>query len=152
MDLPLKQWIEKYEKKTGDKFCCPDGFKLLFLPSRGFAQIKTDIEGKMIIIYQLCGDAHFWHDIAEVIAVNSGLECIATICTRKIEPYIRFWGWKIDRIYELPDGLKRYFGYDKFGRPFVASPKNTDENGETSYYVCHYMLKGVIDYGEERKL
>ena len=67
--LSLGAWIEIYEKKTNDKVDFPEGYRLLYMAERGFAIIKPDIEGKMMIVYEVCGDARFWRDVCELIGL-----------------------------------------------------------------------------------
>ena len=62
----------------------------------------------MIIIHQLCGDAKFWKQVGEVLALEHGMKALGTWCIRYIEPYIKFFNAEIERVEELPDGLKRY--------------------------------------------
>ena len=41
MNNTLDEYIKKYEQKTKDKFKPKEGFKLFYLPSRGFCEIGT---------------------------------------------------------------------------------------------------------------
>ena len=56
----LEEYIAKYEKRTGEKFEPKIGFKLFYLPARGFCEYKIDTDKNMVMIYQLCGDGKFW--------------------------------------------------------------------------------------------
>ena len=44
------EWVEYYEQKTGDKYKCPNGYRVYYLPDRGFAQIARS--GEMLLIYR----------------------------------------------------------------------------------------------------
>lgn len=135
----LKEWIEIYETKTGDSFDLLPGYRLLYMPERGFASMKPDFEGKMMIIYQVCGDAKFWRDYAELVSCTADFECAATICTRHIEPYIRGFGWEtIEK--EDVNGQLRYWCQDSIGRLVIITHKHNDEKtGEPVYWVTHYF-------------
>ena len=133
----FSEWVELFERKTGDKYCCPDGYHVYYLPDRGYCQFKVD--GNMLLIYGLCGDAKFWRDLAEVFAQDMGLTALGTICTRPPLPYIRFWGWKIVREEENGEFV-RYWCKDKEGRRVVLTPKHVEENGDVTYWVTQYLL------------
>lgn len=135
----LREWIEIYEKKTKDTFEVPAGYRLLYLAERGFVQLKPDFEGKIMLVYQLCGDAKFWRDFAELVCSTMGLECVSTICTRHIEPYIRGFGWEILQK-EDNNGHYRYWCQDSIGRLVVCTFKNINsDTGEPNYWVTHYL-------------
>ena len=76
------EWVEYYEQKTGDKYKCPNGYRVYYLPDRGFAQIARS--GEMLLIYIICGDGKFWRDFAEVIATASGCKAMGSICTASL--------------------------------------------------------------------
>lgn len=137
----LKEWVELYEAKTGDKAEVPNGFCLFYLAERGFASMKFDLEGQMVIIYQTCGDGKFWRDFAEMKAVEYGLDCIGTICTRPIRAYIRAFGWEIlDE--EIDDNAHlRFLCQDSIGRPILISHKGYQDNAMPEYWVTQYCNK-----------
>lgn len=134
----FEDWVEFYEQKTGDKYKCPNGYRVYYLPDRGFAQFNRS--GNMLLIYTICGDGKFWRDFAEVIATSAGLDAMGSICTRAPLPYIRFWGWKIEHK-EEKDGFIRFRCRDKRGRKVVLTPKHTEENGDVTYWVTQYLKK-----------
>ncbi len=136
----LKDWIKIYEEKTKDKADLPYGFRLFYLAERGFASMKPDIEGKMMVVYQTCGDAKFWRDFAELQANAMGLDVICTVCTRHIRPYIRGFGWEILTEEERAEGEFRFFCQDSSGRKVIITHKGVDNNtGEPVYWVSHYI-------------
>ena len=138
----LEEWIRFYEEGSKEKFELPQGFMLNWLPMRGFSVMKPDVDGKMLMIFSTCGDAKFWRDVAEMLALNNGLTILATICVRKIEPYIRFWHWKIVKKLEV-DGQKRFFCVDNLGRNVVITHKCICEDTQLPcYYVTQYLIKG----------
>jgi hypothetical protein len=142
----LQEWIDFYEQKTGDKFSVPKGYGLNYLAERGFALMKLDYERKMVVVYQVCGDGKFWHDYAELYAAGAGLECVATMCTRSIRPYIRAFGWKIAKEYHCINNKSnpgkvesRYLCSDSIGRPIVITLCGYEDNGNEDYWVTHYL-------------
>ncbi len=136
----LAEWIILYESKTNDKVELPKGFQLYFLPERGFCQYKVDIDNKMLIVYQLCGDAKFWRDVGELICLVNKLDSISTICTRNILAYIRFWGWKIKQQFDV-NNQKRFICEDTQGRKIIITHKHIDGNGDVAYWVTHYITE-----------
>ena len=90
----------------------------------------------MIIIHQLCGDAKFWKQVGEVLALEHGMKALGTWCIRDIEPYIKFFNAEIERMEELPDGLKRYHcRFKDTGKPATCSPRFKTDNGKIGYMV-----------------
>lgn len=139
----LKEWIDIYEEKTGDKFGLPKGFRLCYLAERGFCEYRLDVEGKIVLVYQLCGDAKFWRDSLELIYSHAGFDAIGTICIRHIKPYIRSFGWQI--LTEMTkNGQKRYLCQDSIGRKVICTEIDKDENGEASYMVTHYFKEKAV--------
>lgn len=145
----LKEWVEIYEQKTGDKAEVPKGFTLFYLAERGFASMKFDVEKKMAIVYQTCGDGKFWRDFAEMKAVEYGLDCIGTICTRDIKPYIRAFGWQILKEFEVDVSKRRFVCQDSIGREVIVTFKDFNENGDPEYWVTQYLNKKAT-LNEER--
>lgn len=130
----LDEWIALYEKKTGVVFKPEPRCKMAYFPDRGFAEFGA-YKG-MIIIYQLCGDAKFWKQVAEVLAMEHGFNHLGTWCIRDIEPYIKFFDAEIERVEELPDGLKRYHcRFKDTGKPVTCSPRYYLKNGKIGYMV-----------------
>ena len=141
----LQEWVQFYEDKAKEKLEVPKGFLFQWFPTRGFIVMKPDVDGKMLMIYSVCGDGKFWRDVGELLALNNGLTKLCTICIRKIEPYIRFWHWKIVNKMEI-NGQKRYFCKDEYGRNVVITYKGTsEETGEPVYYVTQYLIQGEGD-------
>lgn len=139
----LQEWVKIYEEKTGDRAELPYGYRLLYLAERGFASMKPDIEGKMMIVYQVCGDGKFFRDYAELTAAAMGLDCVATICTRAIRPYIRSFGWQILSEQCIKD-QHRFVCQDSIGRKIVITHKDINEKtGEPEYWVTHYLNEKV---------
>lgn len=136
MILSLNEWVKRYEDKTGDEFILPSGFQLFWLPNRGFAQYK--FSNGILVVYQVCGDIHFWYDIACLMCIQNGGKAVATICTCPIRPYLRLLGFEIEEE-ETRNGQKRYICKDQFGRKVVATYRSTDNTGCDSYFVTSYM-------------
>lgn len=130
----LDEWIKLYEEKTGVPFRPEPRCRLIYFPDRGFAEFAA--ANNMIIIHQLCGDAKFWKQVAEVLAIEHDLTHLGTWCIREIEPYIRFFNAEIERVEELPDGLKRYHcRFKDTGKPVTCSPRFKREDGKITYMV-----------------
>lgn len=139
----LKEWLDIYKEKTGDDFNIPQGFSILYLAERGFASMKPDFESKMMMVYQTCGDGKFWRDTAELYAAALQFDCIGTICTRPIKPYIRSFGWEIlDQ--QCKDGQYRYLCQDSIGRPILITHKCIGENGIPEYWAVQYLNKKAV--------
>lgn len=135
----LKEWVKIYEEKTGDKAELPAGYRLFYLAERGFASMKPSLEDKMMVVYQVCGDAKFWRDHAELYAATMGLDYVASICTRHIKPYIRGFGWSIISE-QCINGQYRFNCQDSIGRKVIITHKDiNDITGEPEYWVTHYL-------------
>ncbi len=135
MTKTIEEWIKFYEEKSKVKYEPPDNrVKQFYFPDRGFAEIGAS--KNMVIIHQLCGDAKFWKNVAEVLAMQLGIKHLGTWCIRKIEPYIRFFGVEIERVEDLGEGLKRYHGKLKdTGKSAVFTPNFRNKNGNIGYIV-----------------
>ena len=130
----LDEWIELYEKKTGAEFKHAPLCRLAYFPDRGFAEFAAYKD--MIIIHQLCGDAKFWKQVGEVLAMEHGLNHLGTWCLRDIEPYIKFFNAEIESVEELPEGLKRYHcRFKDTGKPAMCSPRFKRDDGKITYMV-----------------
>ncbi len=139
----LQEWIDMYEKKTGDKAVLPEGFSLYWLPNRGFAEYKIDENSGILMIYAVCGDGKFWRDLGELICRLNKLKCISTICTRNVETYIRFWHWKIVEG-QNKDGKKRFVCRDELNRPVILTYKGADDKGEPAYWVTQFINENEV--------
>lgn len=135
----LQEWIAKYEQKTGEEVVFPRGFVTYWLPERGFAQLKVDAEGSILMIHMMCGDIRFWLDMAKLMCIQNNIDHIASICTRKIESYIRVFNWEVVEEFNV-DGFKRFICKDGAGCKIIISPKGVDElTGDVSYWVTQYL-------------
>lgn len=132
--MELQEWIDRYNAKTDTPFEADNRYKLFFIPDRGFCEISCSISNDMVMIKQMCGDALFWRGAAEVIAQATGRRMIGTYCIRHIKPYIRLFGFTIERIEETEQG-PRYFCVDKNGKRGQASPAWETEKHERAYYI-----------------
>ena len=130
----LDEWIALYEKKTGEAFQNKEGFRLFFLPERGFCQMRVD--GKLLVLSQVCGDGQFWIDHSQIMASVTGCNAVGTFAVRKnIEAFIRLGGYRVDRTEELLNGLKRYFCVHKDGTKGQVSPYGKRDDGSVVYMV-----------------
>lgn len=133
--MKLDEWIELYEKKTKEKFEPHAGFKLFYLPDRGFCEIKVDSEKKIVMIYQACGDGKFWRDYGLLLADLTGCIVLGTICCRKnVRAFIKLFGFSVKKEIDLDNQVKRYICVDKFNKKrLLVSPVITDK--KTIYYI-----------------
>lgn len=135
----LREWVEIYKNKTGEDVLLPKGFVMYWLPERGFAQMKVDVEGSILMIHMMCGDIRFWLDMAKLMCMQNNIDHISSICTRTIESYIRIFNWQVVEEFNK-DGFKRFICRDSAGCKVMISPKGVDENsGEVSYWVTQYL-------------
>lgn len=140
----LKEWADFYTIKTNDIVNLLPGFRLYYLPNRGFATMKIDFEAKMLIIDQVAGDANFWRDMAEVcMAQANGLDVIATTCNRDLMAYMRLFDAEILDVEKvsLENGtiLSRYLFQDNIGRAVLASPRCINQQGKVEYWITQYL-------------
>jgi hypothetical protein len=136
MGRTMEEWIEFYERKTGEKLERQDGWETFYHPDKGFCQYRATED--MIIINQLCGDIHFWKDKAEAMARDMGISHLGTWYIREnVRPYARLLGFEVYKEEELPGGLKRYYGRNKVtGKEGLASPAfKYKESGRQAYFI-----------------
>ena len=130
--MEMDEWIKKYEKKAKEKFEAVEGFKLFYLPERGFCQIR--VEKNMVIVRQVCGDGHFWFDFSALMAKLCGCKSVGTFYNRgNAAAYIKLWGYAIERVESLPDGLKQYHCVSPDGSQALVSPYGTRQDGTIIY-------------------
>ena len=137
-----EKWVEWYENKTGDTFTLPEGYTVNFHERRGMATFKPDLENRMLVVGYVIGDGRFWHDAIEMIAKQNGFRYIATICTRDVKAYIRFWKYKIIKQWDK-DGQKRYLARNRGGCYATLTYRGKDEKtGVDTYMVIQYIVPG----------
>ena len=137
-----QEWVNWYKKKTGDTFEVPENHTINYHARRGIMTLYADFKAKMLMIGYVVGDGRYWHDTAEMIAKHNGLRYLATICTRDVEAYIRFWQYKIVKQWDS-DGQKRYLTVDPLGHYAVLTYRGKDNRtGVDTYTVIEYLAKG----------
>ena len=132
--MTLEEYITKYENRTKEKFEPSKGFKLFYFPDRGFCEMSVIVQAKMVIARQMCGDALFWRQAVELICMVAGYTHAGTYCIRHVKPYIRLFGFHIDRTEDTPEGT-RYFCTDNNGKHGQCSPAWITSKGERAYYI-----------------
>ena len=138
-----QEWVDWYEKKTGDTFEVPGRYTINYHERRGIMTFIADIEAKMLIVGYVIGDGRFWHDVAEMIAKQNGLRYVATICTRSVEAYIRFWRYKVVKEWDDEEKGKRYLTVDPLGKYATLTYRGKDERtGVDTYWVIEYLVPG----------
>lgn len=142
----LSEWKEFYKLKSGDDPLSQDNRQLFYLGERGYCLMTVDQEHKMVVMAEVCGDGKFWSDLGEIIARLSGCHCVSALCTRKIKPYIRAFGWKVERAWACMDRKtraieERFLCRDSENRPVVITQTGRLEDGTPcpSYWVTHYI-------------
>ena len=132
--MTLAEWIAKYEQKTNDRFEPKDGFKLFYLPERGFCELRIDQDQQMVLLWQVCGDGRFWRDFAEGVGQIFGYRRFGTIGIRYgAKAYMRLFGFGVTGEETLPDGNKRYYGAG--GRGTCRCSPAWVQNGRLAYYI-----------------
>ena len=135
----IEEWHSLYEQKIGESFELLKGFAIHYLPHRGIANIGMFEDKKCIVLHEVSGDARFWHDYAELIGLGLGYEYMATVCTRSIYPYIRFWHWEILEEYKS-QGQLRFLCKDYKGAYVVITQRGICKgNGLPSFWVTKYL-------------
>lgn len=134
----LRQWVEIYENKTNDKADIPKGFQLFYLPTRGFMTVRPLIKDSILYIYQVCGDGKFWHDHAELMANALGFKCVATVCNRNIETYLKAFEGEI-LVKQNINGELRLLCQDSIGRKVLVTYRGKDKKGNEEYWVTQYL-------------
>ena len=131
----LEEWIELYEKKTNLKYEEPDGrLKRFFFPDRGFAEIGAT--PNMIFIKQVSGDGLFWKQVAEVLAMASGITHLGTWIVRDPESYRELFNVEIEKVEEAEPEMKRYYGkFKDTGKNVLATAQGRMANGNIRYIV-----------------
>jgi len=137
-----QEWIDWYEEKTGDTFEVPYGHTINYHERRGIITFKADFKCGMLIVMYVIGDGKFWHDVAEMIAKQNGFRCVATICTRNVDAYIRFWNYSVVKEWNR-DGQRRFLTIDPFGRYATLTYRGDDpKTGKETYWVVQYLTPG----------
>lgn len=102
--MDLQGWIDRYEKKTGEKFQRMKGFELLFFPDKGFCEISIDNGLKSVLVHRVCGDLKSWRMVIESIMQLCGYKRMTTLCIRHIRPYMRLLGLTVVNSYPAEFG------------------------------------------------
>ena len=131
----LDAWITIYNTKTPEPFKRDERYALFFRPDKGFCEVAQTED--MFIINQLCGDARFWKDKVDETARGVNIKTAGTWCIRPaVLPYIRLFGYEVERAEKLPDGLKRYFCRHKTtNKQGLVSPAFRYEGGGQAYFI-----------------
>lgn len=130
----LDEWIEYYEKHTGEAFKFKPNFAFFFEPNHGFCEYKAEDTG--IYIWQLCGDLDYWLSKAYTCCQVLKLPAICAFILRKPKPFIRRLGFKITSV-EEKDGQHRYHAVNKKGEELTATE-----------YGDRYIFTWVVKYDE----
>lgn len=121
--MHLDSWIKKYNAKTPEPFSRDLRYDFYFKPDKGFCELGMNIDGDMIMMNQLCGDARYWRDLANKAAKACGIKRCGTICIRpEIRAYIRLFGYRITKEEKLSDELIRFHCINKEHKRALVSP------------------------------
>jgi len=104
----FEQWVAAFNKKARYKFWRDERFTLFYLPDKGICELAAT--EKIVIVGMICGEGLFWKKVAEDCARRLGLKVCGAIYggRGKLQTWIRFFGYKIDKVDE-EYGLKRYY-------------------------------------------
>lgn len=148
--MEFKDWVKKYEAKSGDKHICPDGYTTLFDKDKGYAQYK--VEDNRLWIYEVCGDGRYWYHLGGKICQDHNIPFIVTVCTCKLRPYLRLMQLKPTKEFQQPErnnGWKME-GVNHLGLRFFCWPAWWDEEkGRHAYWIVTEMVKNE---NEENKV
>lgn len=114
----LEDYIQMYEKHTGERFEFNPNFSFFFKPEHGFCEYKAEKTG--LYIWQLCGDLKYWVDIGYKVCKKMNLPSMSAYILRHPKPFIRALGFKIVQI-EDKEGYKKYHCENKSGEKLTAT-------------------------------
>ena len=86
----LKQWIDFYERKSGDRFKQKPNATFLFDSEKGFIQysIVDDFHGeRVLLIDETVGNGRYWESEALIIAKENGCTKLVTVIYRDPNVY-----------------------------------------------------------------
>lgn len=134
--MTLEEWIARYnEKNPQDPYERDERYMLLHDETHGFCECA--FTPQMVYIGQICGDGRYWKRSIDDAARALGITHGGTIGIRgNALAYIRFFGYKVVRKEQLPDGLFRYHCIHKeTGKGGLVSPSWTYEDGKHAYFI-----------------
>ena len=139
----FEEWVEIYEKKSGDKHEVPHRAITLFDSSRGFLVFTVFPDKSALLVCETCGDGVYWYEKCIKICREHNIPKLMTICTRKIIPYIKLMRGTITekKIEKKIAGNKHFYAYrikgvNHFGKPFDCFGAWYDhEKRRSAYYV-----------------
>ena len=117
----LEEYIEYYNKHTGEPFKFQQGFSFFYRPEHGFCEYNVEETG--VYIWQLCGDLNYWVDIAYRLCKRFKLPAITAFIVRSPKPFIRRLGFRITET-EEKNGQLRYHAVNKDGEKLTATQYN----------------------------
>ena len=129
----LEEWIAFHDSKVPYPFKRDERYKLLYRAGQGFCELG--VSGNMAIIKDMCGNIHFWREVIEQFARELNLPICGAGCCRKILPYIRLLGFRIDKVENTSNGKKYCCTDKKTGQKAECSPACKMSNGEVGYFV-----------------
>lgn len=129
-----EEWKAWYERKTGLEWEENPRYRTYYFADRGLAQFAFTKD--MVVLNQVSGDGRFWKQAAEILARTLCCRHLGTWCIRKIESYMRLFGYEIEYVEELDGGLKRYHCRNKAtGQAGLASPSFMTKAGKLGYMI-----------------
>lgn len=136
----LDEWIEYYNRHTGEAFKFKQPFTFYFSPEHGFCEYKAEDTG--VYIWQLCGDLNYWVDIAYRLCQMFKLPAITAFIVRKPKPFIRRLGFKITET-ENKEGQLRYHAVNVKGEKLTAT-----QHGDRFIFVWEVNFQNEIQVTE----
>jgi hypothetical protein len=116
--MTLQEYIEFYNKHTGEPFEFKQGFCFFYHPDHGFCEYKLEEEG--LFIWQMCGDLKYWIKIAYDLCQRMRIPSITSFVVRHPKPFIRRLGFKIIDT-ETKGGQHRYHCENDKGETLTAT-------------------------------
>lgn len=117
----LDEYIEYYEKHTGEAFKFNNEFSFFYSPKHGFCEYKIGENG--LLIWQMCGDLKHWIGIAYDVCQKFHLPKIGSYVVRNPIAFARALGFKV-RETEMDNGKPLYRCENAKGEILTAYPDN----------------------------
>lgn len=134
--MTLKEYIEFYDKHTGEPFMYQPGFSFFYSPEHGFCEYRFGNEG--LYIWQMCGDLSYWIDIAYKLCQEVKCPSMTAFIVRHPKPFIRRLGFRITET-ECKEGQYRYHAVNEKGETLTAT-----QHGDRYIFVWRLILDGGV--------
>ena len=137
--MTREEYITLFEKKTGETYELPEGFKEVFLSNRGFCQYAKCEEEQAILVLNCCGDGEFWRDYGALLAKEHGYHKLISKFCRPARAYIRAMHFSIERCGANDDGREWFVCKDGENLVIIQELGDSVNTGKKTYL----LTKGV---------